>query len=400
MKKDIQLLIVPDVHGRTFWKDAVAANPDSPVVFLGDYLDPYPDDGIEDESVFDSYLEILELKRFRPDAVHLLWGNHDLAYLDRRFQCSREMKRTAGQYASLLARSQKDLLDMAYECAIGGRRFLFTHAGVSMGWLSVHRDFFRGMPIGADLFNLMFTIPELQEPLRNALADISPARGGEAPLGSPVWADVIEMMDPRMQIPGLVQVFGHSRQEVEPCCLKDHAYCLDCGRVFYIDPSGDIRDYVTDRVVGDDRYIFLDIDGVMTSSASSYRFDPECIARLGRLLEATDAHIVVSSSWKDITVAGTARRLTDTTDPVVGYNPFPFCDRIVGVTRDWPVVDEQYTRGKEIDAYLKSHSCRSYVIIDDIYDFLPPQEDHVVSTRDRFGLTDADVDKAIEILLR
>lgn len=33
------ILIIPDVHGRTFWKYAIDKY--DKVIFLGDYLDPY-----------------------------------------------------------------------------------------------------------------------------------------------------------------------------------------------------------------------------------------------------------------------------------------------------------------------------------------------------------------------
>ena len=38
-----KILVVPDVHGRTFWKEPVGRLLESVdrVVFLGDYLDPY-----------------------------------------------------------------------------------------------------------------------------------------------------------------------------------------------------------------------------------------------------------------------------------------------------------------------------------------------------------------------
>lgn len=51
LTKDISLvsaedcLIIPDVHGRDFWKDAANRFPGN-IVFLGDYLDPYPLEGI------------------------------------------------------------------------------------------------------------------------------------------------------------------------------------------------------------------------------------------------------------------------------------------------------------------------------------------------------------------
>ena len=45
MEKDIQILVIPDVHGRQFWKQPVMEvleNTNAKIVFLGDYLDVYP----------------------------------------------------------------------------------------------------------------------------------------------------------------------------------------------------------------------------------------------------------------------------------------------------------------------------------------------------------------------
>lgn len=398
-KKDIQMLIVPDVHGRSFWKDAVYSHPDIPVVFLGDYLDQYGEEHITDEIAFSVLREIIALKRSRPESVHVLLGNHDMAYVDSRITCGRH-KWLDEFDVKRIYKDAEDCFDLAYDQVIGRKRFLFSHAGISRGWLSLHKEMIQGMPFCAALFDLMYKTPDLRDIIIDALTDVSMIRWGQSRFGSMIWADVHEMMHPEMQIPGFVQVFGHSQQEKEPCCLKDHAYCVDCRRVFYIDSAGDIRSYDDDRVVGDEKYIFLDIDGVITSESSHYYFDPDCIARLGRVLDATDARIVVTSSWKGLTVEDTARYLTDTKDPHVGEHPFPYTDRIVGVTRDWPKIDDDYTRGKEIDAYLKYHSCSSYVIIDDVYDFLPEQKEHIVWTKDRFGLTDEDAELAIGILTK
>lgn len=399
MKKDIQLLIVPDVHGRDFWRKPVLSHPDMPVVFLGDYLDQYGEEHIHDDQAISIFKEIIALKRARPESVHVLLGNHDMAYVDPRIGCGRH--KWLDEYAiKRIYKDADDCFDLAYDQLIGGKRFLFSHAGVSMGWLSLHKDIFSGMPMCAELFDLMYKSSELRDRMIDALTDVSMARWGQSKFGSMIWSDVQEMMLPQMQLPGFVQVFGHSKQEIEPCCLKDQAYCLDCRRVFYIDSAGDIRDYDSDRVVGQDRYIFLDIDGVVTSGRSHYFFDPECFERLGRILDATDARIIISSSWKGLTVKETIGHLTDTRDPYVAGHPFPFCDRIVGVTRDWCVMDDDFERGKEVDAYLKQHSCASYVILDDREDFLPEQLDHFVCIQDSIGISDDDVKKAMEILLK
>ena len=41
------MIIIPDIHGRTFWKKAVKGHENDEIVFLGDYNDPYPADNIK-----------------------------------------------------------------------------------------------------------------------------------------------------------------------------------------------------------------------------------------------------------------------------------------------------------------------------------------------------------------
>ena len=52
------ILILPDIHGRTFWKDAVEHEQFATIIFLGDYLDPYPSEGINDEQALATFKEI------------------------------------------------------------------------------------------------------------------------------------------------------------------------------------------------------------------------------------------------------------------------------------------------------------------------------------------------------
>ena len=72
------LLILPDIHGRPFWKKAVEDNIDKvdKVIFLGDYHDPYPWEGFTKKQSIDNFREIIELKRGSPEKVILLLGNH------------------------------------------------------------------------------------------------------------------------------------------------------------------------------------------------------------------------------------------------------------------------------------------------------------------------------------
>ena len=54
--------IIPDVHGRTFWRSAVESAPEGTrFVFLGDYLDPYPWEEIYPEDATVMLAEIIAL---------------------------------------------------------------------------------------------------------------------------------------------------------------------------------------------------------------------------------------------------------------------------------------------------------------------------------------------------
>jgi metallophosphoesterase superfamily enzyme len=71
-------LILGDIHGSTFWKTAVAENPDCRYIFLGDYLDPYQP--VSQQKLLQNLQEIIRFKKDKPDNVILLLGNHDLHY--------------------------------------------------------------------------------------------------------------------------------------------------------------------------------------------------------------------------------------------------------------------------------------------------------------------------------
>ena len=49
MKELEQILVIPDDHGRGFWKEFVKGHENEMIVFLGDYTDPYPHENISEE---------------------------------------------------------------------------------------------------------------------------------------------------------------------------------------------------------------------------------------------------------------------------------------------------------------------------------------------------------------
>ena len=70
-----KVYIIPDVHCRSFYKPVLNIK-DSPVVFLGDYMDPYKFEGTNDEDGIENLREIFAFARSN-DNVTLLAGNHD-----------------------------------------------------------------------------------------------------------------------------------------------------------------------------------------------------------------------------------------------------------------------------------------------------------------------------------
>lgn len=146
-----------------------------------------------------------------------------------------------------------------------------------------------------------------------------------------------------------------------------------------------------------EKLIFLDCDGVISTLKSGFHLDPEKLELLGKLLKATDAKIVVSSSWRYHTLEETLKRT---------FKDFPFKDRVVGVTPRLNFSGSQGEwhfnvpeRGLEIDAYLESlNKDVEYVILDDDTDFLWSQKDHFVHTDSYLGMSEVHVEEAIKIL--
>lgn len=231
------IIVVPDVHGRAFWQRAIPEDVDSHlIVFLGDYFDPYPDEtDVSWAQLCERFLAIIALKRAYPDNVVLLLGNHDLHYVRRNAlpQGSRFDHRHADDIAELL-QDNWDCFRLAYECTMGDRLFLFTHAGVSRQWLEQYPDLFPNPDeVTAERLNQLFE----EGLLTKCLGDISRHRGGDEDAGSPIWADVREMSHPDNWIGHYVQVFGHTQGHF----VREYggrAYCMDCRLVTRINSEG------------------------------------------------------------------------------------------------------------------------------------------------------------------
>lgn len=147
--------------------------------------------------------------------------------------------------------------------------------------------------------------------------------------------------------------------------------------------------------------IFLDFDGVLnteqyqaqlavegkpTKDAWGPIFDPRAVGNLHKIIAATDARIVISSSWRYIHRLECLRKMWG-----VRYLPGEIEDVI-------PIGASYSSRDEQIDVYLKAHPTNNYVIIDDFDDFTEQQRSHLVETNPIVGITAKDACKAIDIL--
>jgi predicted phosphodiesterase len=229
------ILIIPDIHGRNFWKKAVEENMDKVdrIIFLGDYLDPYPWESITRKEAISNFQEIIDFKSENRDKVVLFVGNHDLAYIDKKNYIVRSRYDSSNaRHIEEMFRSHRSFFQLAHEELIGDKRYLFTHAGLQIGWYKKHEKLIGELTVNG--INHLLGIPSGIK----ALCEASWSRGGWDQFGSIVWNDVTDCgSHVNDELPWDRQVFGHSQQEEHPIITDTHV-CLDCRKAFILNDDG------------------------------------------------------------------------------------------------------------------------------------------------------------------
>lgn len=167
------------------------------------------------------------------------------------------------------------------------------------------------------------------------------------------------------------------------------------------------------------RVIFLDMDGVLNSKAwreehndgsvfsrKAHHIEPVCLARFQRLLQKTEAKLVLSSTWRYYLEARyQSPECPFTLATLAGFMDIP-PDAFIGVTprMEGRVVERKLVRGDEIRAWLGEHpEVFSWAILEDLPDNQMPIE-HLVHTGMSGGepwdggMLDEHVEQAIQIL--
>ena len=144
------------------------------------------------------------------------------------------------------------------------------------------------------------------------------------------------------------------------------------------------------------KLIFLDIDGVMNAAHFNIFMGdrgvkdrdslcPLAILTLNKLIEYTDAKVVISSTWR---LGTTVPRLQELLDQC------GFTGEVIGKTPNIAFNE----RGKEILHYVDHHKCSGFVVLeDDIYDCTQVL-DHTVEIKhqeDMRGLRDIHFNEAL-----
>lgn len=225
------MIIIPDIHGRTFWKSAIEGYESEKIIFLGDYVDPYSDEGIDKQDGLLSLRDVILFKKEHPDNVVLLLGNHDLSYISSYLTKCRHDYENHGEIQALL-KENLNLFSIAHEEWLGNKRLVFSHAGILPDWLKENEMLLGQIKRGDEvrLLNEVFH----QGHLYPILNDTSLYRGGDKVAGSCVWADIHEFTDYfHEMLPGCFQIFGHT-QIPQPVISRRFA-CLDCRSVFILD---------------------------------------------------------------------------------------------------------------------------------------------------------------------
>jgi len=160
------------------------------------------------------------------------------------------------------------------------------------------------------------------------------------------------------------------------------------------------------------KLIFLDIDGVLNCISQGHDkhggiFHEHLVDNLRKIVDETDAKIVISSTWRYSGLQAMRDMWSDRGYPgdVIGITIDSVQIVDLGICEFYDLVD----RGHEIQHWLDNHDdIDSYVILDDDNDMLDSQRGNFVRTSNNpthpgmidigYGLTEICANEAIKIL--
>lgn len=255
MKK---IISIGDIHGRyswkealfgkysefTYWKSLVEENSPmaadvwekspvaqfSKIVFVGDYVDSF---NVPNEAMIQNLRDIIFLKKCSPDLVVLLLGNHDIQYIVENQICSGYRPEVAKVF-SIIFGENLSLFDVVYTEKVKGKVYpmrtgeglplegdiVWTHAGISSGWLEYSIDFLKRRSEIYEEFREKINSPSAEnvaEYLRflwdsrnDLLFWCDPDSGGRMPHAGPFWIRPGKLNKMKLSFH---QVVGHTKRD-------------------------------------------------------------------------------------------------------------------------------------------------------------------------------------------
>ena len=143
------------------------------------------------------------------------------------------------------------------------------------------------------------------------------------------------------------------------------------------------------------KYIFLDIDGVLNTKRSwntNYSLDLSKVRLLSKVVNNTNSKIVLTSTWKN----GYDKEHPENSEPHIRKLLSVFRDNniiLVGTTPDL----KGRSRDKEIERYLYFHPVDKYIILDDDESIFDSKK-NLYLINYNIGLTEKDCKEIFKIL--
>ena len=243
-----KIIVVSDEHCRSFYKPVLNVK-DTPIIFMGDYMDPYYWEGFDDEDGIEKLKEIIEFAKNNKNVI-LLTGNHDASWI----WSPMGFERTSRKYYQELHKIYRDNINLFHPIHKVGDT-IFTHAGINDGWIKVVNEILvnKGSTFQITEDNIVSYIEnewalELQNDeapnqhfgyasLNSNIFDIGRSRGGDASYGGPFWSDLYsDWMNPEGW--QCVQVFSHQQGEITGQLRTwNGGICVDCRAIFEYNPD-------------------------------------------------------------------------------------------------------------------------------------------------------------------
>lgn len=248
MSETNNIIIIGDVHCRSFYKPVLQIK-DRPVIFMGDYMDPYYWEGFTDEEGIEKLKEIVDFARNNKNVV-LLAGNHDEEAIWSRMGFSR----TAAKFYEELHKIYRDNIDLFHPIYKIGDT-IFSHAGICSGWVNgintiyefeksefrltkdnvisyIENEWFQELKHDRALPSGWYNV------LKSPIFEIGRSRGGDAAYGGPFWADLYDDHWNRPFDWEYRQITGHQQQEVTGSIyIGDGLACIDSRAIFEYNPE-------------------------------------------------------------------------------------------------------------------------------------------------------------------